>query len=415
MSTLRLKDRPAHGGFCVGIREDGKVVMVHGALPGEKVGVRLTQETSKVAFAEVIEVLEASPDRVEHPWESAGSLGVGGADLGHVSLEGQLIWKAQVIEDTLRRIGGVELAGAFQGDKRVEVHSLDRTSGEDFGRRRLEFVISEGEKPAMYRAGTHDLVEVPDMPFAVPALEDLHIFGDDTRWNFRPGQRLKAVLPSACDPVLCIDKQAFGQDGKKAPRHVNEAVRWQDTEIRYRVRPESFWQAHSHAPSVLVDAVMSMAQVETGDTVTELFAGSGLFTVPLGLCAGETGRIASLEAARAAVSDAVANMRTNGVQAAYDLRVASVNAKEIRLLAPFMEGGVTVLDPPRVGAKRGVIQEILQAKPRRVVMVSCDPAAMSRDLRAALEFGYAPRSYLALDLFPYTHHVEVVTCLEPTS
>lgn len=100
---------PAHGGAAVARDDDGRVVFVRHALPGERVRARVTASRQQLAWADAVEILESSPDRVESVWPEAGAGGVGGGELSHVCALGQRAWKSAVLRDQLRRIGGQEV------------------------------------------------------------------------------------------------------------------------------------------------------------------------------------------------------------------------------------------------------------------------------------------------------------------
>jgi len=174
----------------------------------------------------------------------------------------------------------------------------------------------------------------------------------------------------------------------------------------FRVGRRGFWQSHVEAPRALVEAVLSQIRPRTGERVLDLYAGVGLFAAFLADAVGESGTVVAVEGSRMAWRDASANLPSwvrvehgpvDGVlAAAYD--------------EPF---DLVVLDPPREGAKRRVVQQIVDRRPRAVAYVACDPAALARDLATFAELGYELRDLRAFDLFPMTHHVECVALLEP--
>jgi tRNA/tmRNA/rRNA uracil-C5-methylase (TrmA/RlmC/RlmD family) len=161
----------------------------------------------------------------------------------------------------------------------------------------------------------------------------------------------------------------------------------------YEVARDGFWQVHRGAPQLLVDAVLDGARVRPGDRVVDLYCGVGLYTVPLAEATGAAGHVLGVEGDREAAEHAARNV------AAY----------------PWVEvvrGAVdVVLDPPREGAKRAVVEAVAGLRPARVVHVACDPAALARDLALFAECGYELEALRAFDLFPMTHHVECVALL----
>ena len=182
------------------------------------------------------------------------------------------------------------------------------------------------------------------------------------------------------------------------------------TEHQFRVAADGFWQVHREAPALLAQTVLDSVGDVLDATVVDLFAGSGLFTAPLAAATGPVGRVVSVEGDERAVASARRNL--HGADHV-DLWAGDV-ARVLRDAGHGAVGGadVVVLDPPRAGAGRPVVDQVVSLTPERVVLVSCDPAALARDLGLFGESGYEVRSLRAFDLFPMTHHVECVTVLE---
>jgi tRNA/tmRNA/rRNA uracil-C5-methylase (TrmA/RlmC/RlmD family) len=169
----------------------------------------------------------------------------------------------------------------------------------------------------------------------------------------------------------------------------------------YRVSLDGFWQAHSSAPGLLVDAVMSGLAPRPGDVAFDLFCGVGVFA---GALSGAGAQVWGIEGDRRAVDLA----RENVPGATF------VGGDVARRLARLpVAADLVVLDPPRAGAGATVLDAVAARRPRGIAYVACDPAALGRDLRLAAGLGYHPVSVRAYDLFPMTHHVECVAILEP--
>jgi tRNA/tmRNA/rRNA uracil-C5-methylase (TrmA/RlmC/RlmD family) len=175
----------------------------------------------------------------------------------------------------------------------------------------------------------------------------------------------------------------------------------------FEVADDGFWQVHPVAPDTLVTTVLGMLGPRPGESALDLYAGVGLFARFLLDEVGPTGRVVAVEgdptaSALSATNCPGAEVRVGGVAevlaTAYD--------------DPF---DLVVLDPPREGARRPVVEAIAARSPRAVAYVACDPAALARDLATFAEHGYALRELRAFDLFPMTHHVECVALLEKGS
>lgn len=388
--------------------EDGRVVFVRHALPGETVRVRVTSKTASFWRAEAVEVLDASPDRVNSPWPEAGPGGVGGGELGHVALPAQRRWKAQVVAEQLRRIARL--------DREVEVEPVpgppEATEGLGY-RTRVEFVADAEGRLGMHLVRTHQVLALTSMPLAVDAITELDLFSQ----RFSAGSRVEVVAPSDGTPVVLVDaaprKLPRPDGGRTASgRFVRERVPSPVGELRYRVPADAFWQVHTGAPAVLVDAVLGAASGGdiaslTASRVVDLYSGVGLYTVPLARAVGEEGAVVSVEGDAGAVRSSKRNLH----DAPHARLLAGDVARTLRD-RDDVRGDVVVLDPPRAGARRPVVDAIAARGPARVVHVACDPAALARDVSLFAGHGYRLASLRAFDLFPMTHHVECVAVLD---
>ncbi len=346
----------AHGGHCVArLDEDdalggGRVVFVRHALPGERVVVALTEATDGDRFwrGDAVEVLRASDDRVEAPCPVAGPGLCGGCDLQHVSLPRQRALKADVVREQLARLAGI--------DRAVVVEAVP---GDEDGlrwRTRQQYVALPGGRRGMRVHRSHDVVEVED------CLIDAH-----------------------APPALEVGGH------------------------RFAVADGGFWQVHPGAPEALVAAVLEALDPRPGESALDLYAGVGLFARFLLDAVGESGSVSAVEA-----DGPAATLARDGCPglAVHHGPVESVLGAEDGDGAPVVGAAdLVVLDPPRTGAKRAVVEQIVARGPRAVAYVACDPAALARDVATFAEHGYALTSLRAFDLFPMTSHVECVALL----
>ena len=313
-STIRI-ERYADQGRCVG-HIDGRVVFVRFALPGELVRVVLDEphdREDRFWTGEVTEVLEASEDRVEPVWPLAGPLamggGVGGADLVHVSLPGQLKWKSTSIAEQMRRLGHVDV------DVPIERMPEDEAEQGLHWRTRIEMIADENGRPSMRRRGTHVRVPIDTMPLASRAL--LNVAEKEHVWDggFTPGSQIRLSVPEPRGNAEIADNYAVLVDGEVTAgnRELTEKVTVCGREFEYGVDAGGFWQMHRHAPIALTGHVMSLVHGELDGAASaclwDLYSGSGLFTLPLAtLSAGRT-RMLSVEGGKTAVKHAQRNLR----------------------------------------------------------------------------------------------------------
>jgi tRNA/tmRNA/rRNA uracil-C5-methylase (TrmA/RlmC/RlmD family) len=389
----------AHGGHCVA-RLDGQVVFVRHALPGERVRIRVTERSKSFLRADAIEVIEAAAGRVEAPCPYAGPGMCGGCDFQHVDPAAQRALLADVVREQLRRLAGLEWAGEVEA---VEPDALG-------WRTRVLFAVDGDGRPGLRRHRSHEIIPVDRCLIAHPELPEVL----DRTWD---AESVEAIVSSTGDKLLVTDASIPDAvesvvDGVVAVDGTTRGGRGVLTErvheTEFRVSGSGFWQVHPAAASTLVDAVLDGAQVRTGDTVVDLYAGVGLFTAFLAGAVGESGSVVSVESDARASRDARRNL--------HDLpQVALVGETVERALRHGLIGNaadVVVLDPPRTGAKKAVAG-IVELSPRRIVYVACDPAALARDLGSFAARGYRLDSLRAFALFPMTHHVECVAVLSP--
>ncbi len=403
----------AHGGHCVA-RYEGRVVFVRHALPGEKVLARLTDSGEKSKFwrADAVRIVEPSNDRVPSAWKEAGAHGVGGGELSHVSLAGQRAWKAAVVTEQLQRLAKLEW------DVTVEAAPHDEENAGLGYRTRFDLIADENGNAGMRGFRSHDITPLKTMPLATPAAlelaEEHRVF--DRQWD--SGDELEIIAPANGTPGVVLlngepERKGFQDPRPNAKRNVTETVTVDGTEHEYRVTAAGFWQVHREAPSLLAQTVLDMARSGGFDledaTVVDLYSGAGLFSVPLAAAVGPVGRVVSIEGDERACRDARRNLHTFEQAEVHVGDVAKVLAD--RDHGAMAGADVVVMDPPRAGAGKKVVDAVADLNTNRVIYVACDPAALARDIAYFAEYGFALQELKAYDLFPMTHHVECVALL----
>lgn len=418
----------AHGGHCVA-RHEGRVLFVRHALPGERVRARVTEGGPGDRFvrADAVEVLRTDAHRVTPPCRYAGPGGCGGCDLQHVELGHQRELKARVIAEQLHRLGGVE--------REVVVEPLDDDGGLGY-RTRVELAVAPGPQGrpmlGLRRHRSHDVVPVEHCLIADPRVDE-GITDSQAEAGQDPsdlvGLRALDVVAAAGERDTVV--VAVPQDEPTPPIPLTEVVQLPaegEGEASHRelqVDARSFWQVHRDAPRAFVEAVLGAAQVRQGERVLDLYSGVGLLSVPLAEAVGPQGQVVAVESEPRAVGHLVDNLADLPQALALEARVddALGVARPRRGRRPARRGArspllppsadVVVLDPPRSGAGREVVDAVVALRPRRVVYVACDPAALGRDTRYLRDRGLELVGLRALDAFPMTHHVECVATFEP--
>jgi tRNA/tmRNA/rRNA uracil-C5-methylase (TrmA/RlmC/RlmD family) len=372
----------AHGGHCVA-RLEGRVVFVRHALPGERVRIRVT-DTSHEKFwrADAYEILEPSPDRVQPRCPVSGPGRCGGCDFQHVSLEGQRRLKASVLAEQLRRLAGIEWDG--------EIDAVSTPDTEDglHWRTRMRYQVDAEGRAGLRRHRSHEIEPLPAAGCPIAHRDTPAV----AKRTWPPSAELLAV---ASDPATLLVDTAIQQGCSEVTEHAAGRD--------WRLAADGFWQVHPGAADTLVRAVLDGLEPRPGERALDLYCGVGLFTGAL-VDAGV--RAWGVEWSRDAIADARRNVPEARFTAAKVERALRTLPKRTDLI---------VLDPPRAGAGKDVIEAVLTRRPRAVAYVACDPAALSRDLRRAAHAGYRSVSIRGFDLFPMTHHLEAVAILRPAA
>lgn len=390
----------AHGGIFVA-RHEGRVVFVPDTMPGETVRARLI-DTRKKSFwrAETLEVLDASPDRVEHVWGAASidrdpADRAGGAEFGHIALAAQRRLKGEVLSDALVRFGGLD-AGSDATRTVVEPTPGD-AAGDGLGwRTRVTLHVDDEGRVGPYAVRTHRVVPVDDLPLATPVVVE--------------AAPLRERLHGAetVDVVQSRDSVLVAVDGVAGGGPLREVV----GDRPYSLDPLGFWQVHLEAASVLSEAVAGAVDPDLFDPSApnlDLYGGVGLFAGTLADRFGRGVRITTVESEASATDHAAENLAdvlgARAVTARVDRFVGGI-AREPG--ADRYRDATVVLDPPRAGAGTAVIRSLTALAPAQIVYVACDPVALARDTRTLREDGYELVALRSFDLFPHTHHVEAV-------
>jgi tRNA/tmRNA/rRNA uracil-C5-methylase (TrmA/RlmC/RlmD family) len=377
----------AHGGHCVA-RHEGRVVFVRHTLPGETVRAVVTDGAEGSSFwrADAVEVLTPAADRVPPPCPWSGPGRCGGCDWQHVSVPAQRALKAEVVREQLAHLAHLDVA--------VDVEPVPGDADGLGWRTRVTWAVGEDGSAGLRRHRSHEVVPVDSCRIAHPLVDEAGV--TRTTWPGRGSVEVSASVATG-ERLVLPDGRGDGA--------LTEVV----GDRGFRVTGGGFWQVHPGAAATLLAAVMDGLQPQPGDTALDLYGGVGLFTARLAEVVGPTGRVTLVESDRVAVADARHNLA--------ELPAVRVERGRVDHVLRRLRTGradVVVLDPPRSGAGRAVVDLVArQVRPRRVAYVACDPAALARDLTWFAERGYRLTGLRAFDIFPMTHHVECVALLEP--
>ena len=369
----------AHGGHFIA-RHNGRVIFVRHAITGEKAVVRITSVTSKLAHGDAIEILSSSQDRVSSQCIYAGPSGCGGCDFQHISIEAQRIFKKFIIQDQFKRIAKIDIE--------PELIHVEPENGLHW-RTRFDFSISKKGKIGFFSYKTKEVCEIDKCMIAVDKINGSDLF--QRKWKGK--ERVEVSVSS-------IDEMNVRRAGRSisGPSQLHQIVENEQLIIS----PDSFWQSHLNAPQALVKLVMQYMDLKPGDKVCDLYGGAGLFTSPILKRIQEIGVVHLVENDRRCIKDAKKIFRKN--------RNVIIHAGKVEeKLSNIKNVDVILLDPPRNGAGKKVINEIISKNPKSIIYVSCDPASLARDTKLLIEASFSLDEITGVDLFPMTHHIECVS------
>jgi 23S rRNA (uracil1939-C5)-methyltransferase len=378
-------------------RREGEVVLAPYVLPGERVRVRIERRRSGLAEAALTAVLSPAQSRVQPPCRYFGRCG--GCHYQHAEYGAQLGYKAEILRETIRRTA-----------KLAAPDTIGVVSAAPYGyRNRAQFHI-RGGRIGFLEAGSNRLCPVEECAICSPgvnaALRTLRDLVRDRR--FPSFVRSLEVFTNESEVQLNV-LSAEGHVARRffdwcEERMAGAGAAWLEYAAcgeRFRVSRKSFFQVNRFLVERLVETALEDAG--QGAEAWDLYAGVGLFTLAL---AKRFERVTAVEGGAGAARDLEWNARRAGLE----VRV------EQSLAEPFLARcdrppDFVLADPPRAGLGAGVVRELVRLRPRELVIVSCDPATLARDLAPLAAAGYRLLKLTMVDLFPQTYHMEVVARL----
>ena len=410
-TRVLLVEKPAAGGRMIA-RQDGQVVLVAGAIPGERVSVQVTRVGKGVAFAETLSVEHPSSDRCDPLTDPR----CGGCLYAHIAYPRQLILKAEVISETLARIGRITLPASIRVAP-SPVHGYRM-------RARLHF---KNGSLGFFREGSYELCDARATAQLLPASFDvldrlasgLRSLGTDTVREVEIAEDMKAshraVHLHAASPVEAQSLAALARiDGLSGlsvscpggppvviggDPYVSDTLGLGDRFVTLRRHVLAFSQGNRYLLGRLVEHVVG--RIEVGSELVDLYAGTGVFSVSAAVARGA--RVTAVEGDRVAAADLLANASASGtpIEAVHQ-------AVEIFRRRSRSRPDLLIVDPPRSGMSHKALQGAIALGAPTIVYVSCDVATLARDARRLLEAGYGIQQADAFDFFPNTPHVETV-------
>ena len=359
-------------------------VFVPLAVPGDHVRVRIDEIKKRTSFAEIVDVIEPSPERITPPCPHFGTCG--GCDFQQMEYASQLAAKVGIIRDCLHRIGKIEVDD-------VEIVG----STQEFGyRSRAKWHLDRIEQTIGYfRRDSHDVIDVHECPILTPglqsALEDLRTKID---WAMLWDDSAELEAVTGDDGSVSMFSREMAQP--TAEITVNAAGE------EFSFSAQTFFQSNRFLLEKLIETAVGDA---SGNTALDLYCGVGLFALPL---ARKFTNVIGVEDNVTAIGFAKKNAERAGLK---NVEFRRSGVRTFLNECNVASTGLILIDPPRAGAEKGTIEKIAQLRPREISYVSCEPSILARDLRYLLDAGYTINRITAFDLFPQTHHVETVVRL----
>lgn len=362
-------------------------VFVPLAANGDCLRVRITQTKNKTAFAEIVEILQASPDRTEPRCPYFGRCG--GCDFQQLKYAAQLAAKVGVIRDCLTRIGRINYAAEIPivGSPREYEYRSRAAWHADTRRKRIGY----------FQRKSHDVIDAEVCPILVPELEaTLENFRSRLEWESFWSERIEIETATASGAVSVYSAEII-----EPTKEISFAARGET----YRYDAQSFFQGNLFLVEPLVEAAVAVA---AGKIALDLYCGVGLFALPL---ARKFETVFGVEANERAVDFAEKNAeaaRLDNIEF-HRQTVGDFLTENVGRLTNL---DFVLLDPPRAGTEKETIENLLRIAPREISYVSCEPSTLARDLKILTENDYRIEQITAFDLFPQTHHVETVVRLK---
>ncbi len=369
-------------------RIDGWVIFVPASLPGERVKARIYRNEKNCSHADLVEVLEASPDRVTPECPAYGRCG--GCQYQHLSYEEQLKWKTQQVEDLLRLQAGLELP-VLPATPSPVTYGYRSKITPHFQRPKDAKISQIG----FLRAGTRsEICDIQNCPIAMEEInEALPIVRKSVHDNAAQYKKGATILMRVSEGQVITNNNAVCTE--------------QIGDLSFNFLAGDFFQNNPFILPAFTDYVAKQACQAGARFLVDAYCGSGLFALSL---ASHFEKVLGVEVSETSADWARANARLNNIEHASFL-AASAEAIFEQVDFPAEETAV-VIDPPRKGCDELFLKQLFAFGPKRVIYVSCNPATQVRDLAEFDKAGYTVIEVQPFDLFPQTKHLECVVTLE---
>lgn len=435
-----------HDGHGVG-KIEGYTVFVDGVVVGERVRIKLIKANKTYGYGKVLEIVDASPDRVSNVCNVGRRCG--GCTVGHVRYSAQLGYKMNLVRESMRRIGGVDTV----------VDNIIGAKDPFWYRNKAQFPVRNVDGKicmGFYARNSHSVVPCSECKIQHPKINEVknvvekflqdnnvEAYNEEdgtgvvrhviVRIGENTGDVMVVIVSTVYDVPHVRELLNVLRDKVEGLRSVVVNVNKRDTNVilgdedviiwgsgyiednvegmRFRISPRSFYQVNTKQMEVLYAKVLEYAELKGNETVVDLYCGIGSITLML---ARGARYVYGVEVVEAAVENARANACANGVN---NVEFVQGKAEDVvpKMYDHGMRADVVVVDPPRKGCDGVLIDTIVNMSPQRIVYVSCNPATLARDVSILRKEGYLVDRITPVDMFPMTMHVETVCLLSKCS
>ncbi|MCI0549975.1 MAG: class I SAM-dependent RNA methyltransferase [Anaerolineae bacterium] len=442
-----LIEKLTYGGDAMGRLDDGRAVFVPFGLPGERVRVRLTEEKKNFARGEIIEILESSKERIipkcKHffsplPWgEGLGVRACGGCHYQNLSYERQLEIKTEILIDQLKRIGKIEnppvqsmiaCPNPWNYRNHVQFHltedgklgyfsplpfALSGAAG------RVDGVVPSYRDPAKSKRGEGRVMAITECH--LPETSINHLW---PQLEFEPDMNIERVSIRAGkddDLILVLESNSpeppeLEIEAGISVAHVydentvviagNDHVFVRVLDRDFKVSAASFFQVNTVMAEMMVQHLLTCLPVSLSTTLLDIYCGVGLFSA---FFAQRCERVIGIESSESACEDFVLNLDEFDNVELYEGTAEDVLPN---LVGRIGNPPYVLVDPPRAGLDKQVIDGILKLNPQMIAYVSCDPSTLARDAARLINGGYRLKDVTPFDMFPQTYHIESISLFE---
>ena len=394
---------------------NGRAIFVPGGVTGDFIEVEVVEIKKKILKGRIIEIISPSPFRTSPPCSYFSECG--GCDLQNMTYEGQLKFKKKRVIDALERIGGL---------RNPLVQDVIGMEDPWYYRNKIVYSV-DGHKISFMKKKSHEVMDCQSCMIQDKVidkvLEELRRehregrlgegFGEGLGKETREGagEGLREEVKEGLRRITVKSSFSTGETmvildvkGEKIIHSGGPLIRDKLLGLVFEISPESFYQVNPIQTEKLYKKVGEYCELKGEEVVLDLYCGVGTIGLTL---ASKAKKIIGIESVRDAVNDGKMNALINGIENA-EFIVGKAEDELGRLIEGGVKADIIILDPPRAGCEKRLLESVIEAKPEKIIYVSCDPATMARDIKILTANGFAFVEGQPVDMFPQTTNVECV-------